>query len=59
MNANLPVSLNAVDRVEILTLIDNYIDLLLPPSEIISRPPLAKEGNILDDTLLAEHGLSL
>ena len=27
MNANLPVSLNAVDRVEILTLIDNYIDL--------------------------------
>ena len=59
MNANLPVSLNAVDRVEILTLIDNYIDLLLPPSEIITRPPLAKEGKILEDTLLAEHGLSL
>jgi 7,8-dihydropterin-6-yl-methyl-4-(beta-D-ribofuranosyl)aminobenzene 5'-phosphate synthase len=59
MNANLPVSLKAVDRVEILTLIDNYIDLLLPPSEIITRPPLAKDGNILDDTLLAEHGLSL
>ena len=59
MNANLPVSLKAVDRVEILTLIDNYIDLLLPPSEIITRPPLAKDGNILDNTLLAEHGLSL
>jgi len=59
MNTDLPVSLKAVDRVEILTLIDNYIDLLLPPSEIIARPPLAKEGNILDDTLLAEHGLSL
>ena len=59
MNANLPVSLKTVDRVEILTIIDNYIDLLLPPSEIITRPPLAKEGNILDDTLLAEHGLSL
>ncbi|MGB2930187.1 MAG: MBL fold metallo-hydrolase [Desulfobacterales bacterium] len=59
MNANLPVSLKAVDRVEILTLIDNYIDLLLPPSEIITRPPLAKDGNILGDTLLAEHGLSL
>ena len=59
MNANLPVALKAVDRVEILTLMDNYIDLLLPPSEIITRPPLAKEGNILDDTLLAEHGLSL
>ena len=59
MNANLPVSLKAVDRVEILTLIDNYIDLLLPPSEIITRPPLAKDGKILDNTLLAEHGLSL
>ena len=32
---------------------------MLPPSEINTRPPLAKEGNILDDTLLAEHGLSL
>jgi len=59
MNTNLPISLKAVDRVEILTLIDNYVDLLLPPSEIITRPPLAKDGNILDDTLLAEHGLSL
>ena len=54
-----PVSLKPVDRVEILTLIDNYIDLLLPPSEVVSRPPLAKEGKIQSDTLLAEHGLSL
>ncbi len=48
-----------VDRVEVLTLIDNYIDLLLPSSEIITRPPLAKKGKILANTLLAEHGLSL
>jgi 7,8-dihydropterin-6-yl-methyl-4-(beta-D-ribofuranosyl)aminobenzene 5'-phosphate synthase len=48
-----------VDRVEILTLIDNYIDILLPATDIVTRPPLAKEGKILADTLLAEHGLSL
>jgi len=56
---NLPVSLKSVDRVEITTLIDNYVDLLLPSTDIMTRPPLAKGGNILADTLLAEHGLSL
>ncbi|MBC8431681.1 MAG: MBL fold metallo-hydrolase [Desulfobacterales bacterium] len=59
MNADLSASLKAADRVEILTLIDNYIDLLLPATDIVTRPPLAKEGKILADTLLAEHGLSL
>ena len=59
MNADLSASLKATDRVEILTLIDNYIDLLLPATDIVTRPPLAKEGKILADTLLAEHGLSL
>ncbi len=56
---SLPVSIKPAERVEITTLIDNYVDLLLPPSEIVTRPPLAKGGNILADTLLAEHGLSL
>ncbi len=55
----LPVSLKAVDRVEILTLIDNYVDLLLPSTDIMTRPPLAKGDNVLADTLLAEHGMSL
>lgn len=59
MQNHLPVTLKAADRVEILTLIDNYIDLLLPATDIVTRPPLAKEGQILADTLLAEHGLSL
>ena len=59
MNTNLSVSLKAADRVEILTLIDNYIDLLLPPTDIVTRPPLANKEGILADTLLAEHGLSL
>ena len=56
---SLPVPIKPAERVEITTLIDNYVDLLLPPAEIVTRPPLAKGGNILADTLLAEHGLSL
>ena len=59
MKQNVFVSLKAVDRVEITTLMDNYVDLLLPSTDIIARPPLAKEGKINPDTLLAEHGLSL
>ena len=59
MNQNLPVFLKTVDRIEVTTLMDNYVDLLLPSTDVIARPPLAKEGKINPDTLLAEHGLSL
>jgi 7,8-dihydropterin-6-yl-methyl-4-(beta-D-ribofuranosyl)aminobenzene 5'-phosphate synthase len=59
MNEHSTASLKTVDRIEITTLMDNYIDLLLPSTDIIVRPPLAKEGKINADTLLAEHGLSL
>jgi 7,8-dihydropterin-6-yl-methyl-4-(beta-D-ribofuranosyl)aminobenzene 5'-phosphate synthase len=51
--------LRAVDRVEILTVIDNYVDVLLTSTDVVKRPPLAKGGDIPADTLLAEHGLSL
>jgi 7,8-dihydropterin-6-yl-methyl-4-(beta-D-ribofuranosyl)aminobenzene 5'-phosphate synthase len=57
--ANAPVSLQTADRVEITTLIDNYVDVLLPSTDIIQRPPLAKDGKVQPDTFLAEHGLSL
>jgi len=53
------VSINPVDRVEILTLMENYVDVLLTNSEVVTRPPLSKGGTIPADTLLAEHGLSL
>lgn len=56
---NTPVSLQEVDRVEILTLMDNYVDVLLTNTEVVYRPPLAKDGGIPTDTLVAEHGLSL
>lgn len=59
MNQNSSVSLKTVDRVEVTTLMDNYVDLLLPSTDVVVRPPLAREGKINSDTLLAEHGLSL
>lgn len=59
MNEHASVSLKTVDRVEIITLMDNYVDLLLPSTDTIIRPPLAKEGKINADTFLAEHGFSV
>jgi 7,8-dihydropterin-6-yl-methyl-4-(beta-D-ribofuranosyl)aminobenzene 5'-phosphate synthase len=59
MNEDASVSLKTVDRVEITTLIDNYVDVLLPSTDTIIRPPLAKDDKINADTFLAEHGLSL
>jgi 7,8-dihydropterin-6-yl-methyl-4-(beta-D-ribofuranosyl)aminobenzene 5'-phosphate synthase len=56
-SANFP--LKAVDRVEITTLIDNYVDLLLPDTPIVKRPPLSNGKELPTDTLVAEHGLSL
>jgi 7,8-dihydropterin-6-yl-methyl-4-(beta-D-ribofuranosyl)aminobenzene 5'-phosphate synthase len=54
----LSISLKPVDRVEIVTLMDNYVDVLLPNSEKVKRPPLAKGGALPTDSLVAEHGLA-
>jgi len=51
-------SLKPVDRVEILTLMDNYVDVLLQNTEMVKRPPLAKGLEIPTSALVAEHGLS-
>jgi 7,8-dihydropterin-6-yl-methyl-4-(beta-D-ribofuranosyl)aminobenzene 5'-phosphate synthase len=51
--------LKEVDRVEVLTLMDNYVDLLLESTKVVTRPPKAKGGMISKDTLVGEHGLSL
>ncbi len=53
------ITLKEADRVEILTIMDNYTDVLLRNTEVVTRPPMAKGGNIPVDALLAEHGLSL
>ena len=55
----LPVSFKALDRVEVLTLMDNYVDVLLENTAIVTRPPKATGEELPTDTLLAEHGLSL
>jgi len=56
---HVPVQLKEVDRVEILTLMDNYVDVLLGSTDVVTRPPLAKGLEIPTDNLLAEHGLSM
>jgi 7,8-dihydropterin-6-yl-methyl-4-(beta-D-ribofuranosyl)aminobenzene 5'-phosphate synthase len=54
-----PLSLKELDRVEVLTLIDNFVDVLLEDTEIVTRPPRAAGEELPTDTLLAEHGLCL
>ena len=51
--------LKALDRVEIVTLMDNYVDLLLGNTNVVTRPPRAKGEELPTDTIVAEHGLSL
>lgn len=52
------LAIKEVDRVEITTLMDNYVDVLLRSSEFVTRPAMSKSEEIPTDTLVAEHGLS-
>jgi 7,8-dihydropterin-6-yl-methyl-4-(beta-D-ribofuranosyl)aminobenzene 5'-phosphate synthase len=52
-------ALRTVDRIEVTTLVDNYVDVLLESTDLVTRPPRAKDGEIPLNTLLGEHGLSL
>ncbi|HSH69890.1 MAG TPA: MBL fold metallo-hydrolase [Deferrisomatales bacterium] len=53
------LGLVSAETVEILILMDNYSDNLLPSGSVATRPRLAPGGEIPATTLLAEHGLSL
>jgi 7,8-dihydropterin-6-yl-methyl-4-(beta-D-ribofuranosyl)aminobenzene 5'-phosphate synthase len=53
------MDLREVDRIEIVTLVDNYVDVLIESTDIVTRPPRAKDGEIPLNTFLGEHGLSL
>lgn len=55
----LPVALKAADRLEIITLMDNYVDLLLQDTDVVTRPDIRKDDEIPRDALVAEHGLSM
>ena len=51
-------SLNEVDKVEILTLQDNYVDIVaVDDSDVISRAKIARDEQI-KNSILAEHGYS-
>ncbi|MDR3541679.1 MAG: MBL fold metallo-hydrolase [Desulfosporosinus sp.] len=50
--------LKQIDGIEILTVIDNYIDVFLPESAEVKRRSLWSNGQ-LAQPLLAEHGLCL
>ena len=53
-----PIKLKPVDEIKIITLMDNYSDVLLQSEGPVTRAPLATGMEIPTDTLLAEHGLS-
>jgi len=49
--------LKEVDKVEILTVLDNTVDMLLPDSEKAKRPPRFADA-MTRENLIAEHGFS-
>jgi 7,8-dihydropterin-6-yl-methyl-4-(beta-D-ribofuranosyl)aminobenzene 5'-phosphate synthase len=51
------IELKETSRVTITTLVDNYIDTLLPSTDHVRRAPLMK-GKVRTGHLLAEHGVS-
>jgi 7,8-dihydropterin-6-yl-methyl-4-(beta-D-ribofuranosyl)aminobenzene 5'-phosphate synthase len=59
MSEEIKDGLREVDGIEVTTIMDNYVDVLLRNSNRVTRPPLAISGKIPADTMLAEHGLSL
>lgn len=52
------VELRQAEKVEIVTLMDNYTDCLIPSSNTVKRNPPHKNGKVAPP-LVAEHGLSL
>jgi 7,8-dihydropterin-6-yl-methyl-4-(beta-D-ribofuranosyl)aminobenzene 5'-phosphate synthase len=54
------VSLEPVDAANVTTLVDNFIDALLPSGEVAQRPQVAYDMWERErEQLIAEHGLSL
>jgi 7,8-dihydropterin-6-yl-methyl-4-(beta-D-ribofuranosyl)aminobenzene 5'-phosphate synthase len=51
--------LKEVDRIEVLTLMDNYVDVLLGNTKVVRRAAHSGGGEIFRDTLVGEHGLCL
>jgi 7,8-dihydropterin-6-yl-methyl-4-(beta-D-ribofuranosyl)aminobenzene 5'-phosphate synthase len=55
----LSIPLKELDRVEVLTLMDNFADVLLEDTAVVTRAPRPGGEEIPTSTLFAEHGLCL
>jgi 7,8-dihydropterin-6-yl-methyl-4-(beta-D-ribofuranosyl)aminobenzene 5'-phosphate synthase len=55
---NTRVTLQPVDAIDVTIVVDNFLDILLPSTEMVRRAPLAWDW-AERDTLVAEHGFSL
>lgn len=55
---NTRVALQPVDAIDVTIVVDNFLDILLPSTEMVRRAPLAWDW-AERDTLVAEHGFSL
>ncbi|MGA1840892.1 MAG: MBL fold metallo-hydrolase [bacterium] len=57
------LSLKEANRVAVTIVMDNYSEITLPlsesVSEVVERAPMAIDGKVLPDSLLAENGLSI
>jgi 7,8-dihydropterin-6-yl-methyl-4-(beta-D-ribofuranosyl)aminobenzene 5'-phosphate synthase len=58
MEVTMSIQLNPVDKVEILTLQDNYIDLVAQDSNEVVQRANPLKGNELGNSIRAEHGFS-
>ena len=52
------LSINEADKLEVLTLQDNYIDLVSGDSSEMLKRALPLKGSELRNSILAEHGFS-
>ncbi len=52
------IDLKAIDRVEILTLQDNYIDLVAQDNNEVVQRAMPLKGSEIKNSVLAEHGFS-
>ena len=58
MEVTMSIQLNPVDKVEVMTLQDNYIDLVARDSNEVVQRANPLKGNELGNSIRAEHGFS-
>ena len=52
------VTLLPIDQADVTILVDNFVDILLPGTEMVRRAPLVRDWSEREQ-LIAEHGYSL